>query len=796
MVHQDKPQRTDQPANHGYFGQSVPRLEDERLLRGQGRFIDDLHLPEDLHVAFLRSPHAHARISSIDLTAAREAPGVVAVWGGAELRGRVEPLVNIEEVRVPPGLVEGVAPIVKIQPMPPLADDEVNYVGQPMVMVVAESRYLAEDALELIQIDYEPLPVVTDPEAALAEDAPLALLEAEDNIGLYAKIGTGDMDTALAEADIVLEETFASQRYVPSPMETRGIAASVDPYTGGLRVWSNTQTPHRVRDHIAHAIGLSSDDVTVITPDVGGGFGQKGILIVEEILIPYAAHRLGRTVRWLADRSENLVADTHAREQIHHLTIAADAEGRLLGVRDRCITNMGCRNVVGLVVAYNALVHLTGAYKVEHLDLEVTGSITNTMFTTPYRGAGRPEAALAMERAMDRLALRVGKEPAEVRRINLLTEADMPYRSGLLDRRGLPQELDSGDYVAMLDLVEEMIDIPAFRAQQRELRKQGVLRGLGLGMYIEMSGLGPFESARATVLPSGRVRVSTGAPSQGQGHATTFVQVAADALGVPMEDIDLVGGDTQNLAYGVGTIASRAMVTAGNAIDMAARELGSQIRRAAAELHGVAETEVQIDNGKVVIAGHAAMTLTELVRALPKSPSDDPSAGLSAMAYFKPPNYATASGLHAAVVEVEERTGMVRIIDYVVVHEAGKIVNPVIADGQIIGGTVQGIGGALLEHLQYDANGQPTTASYMDYHLPTADMVPEIRLGEVCYPTPTNRLQVKGLGEGGAVGPQAAIANAVEDALAEHDIVVRRTPLTPNHVRSLLRAAGAPKEQH
>lgn len=783
---------TDTTAAPPLVGQSVPRIEDERLLRGAGRFVDDIRLPDELHVAFLRSPHAHARVLSIDTPAAITSPGVVAVYDGNSLLGVVEPLVNTEEVRVPPGLVEGVAPTVKIQPMPPLAHDEVNYVGQPLAMVVAESRYLAEDAVELITVDYEPLPVVIDPEAALEDGAPLALLEADDNIGVHAKIGTGDMDAALEDAHIVLEETFASQRYVPSPMETRGIVATVDPYSSRLTVWSNTQTPHRVRDHIAHAIGLSTDDVTVTAPDVGGGFGQKGILIVEEILIPYAAHALGRTVRWQADRTENLTADTHAREQIHHLTIAADSEGRLLGVRDRCITAMGCRNVVGLVVAYNALVHLTGAYRVPAQDLEVFGALTNTMFTTPYRGAGRPEAALAMERAMDRLALRLGKEPAEVRRINLLTEEDMPYFSGLLDRRGLPQEIDSGDYVKMLDVVEEMIDVPAFRKEQQRLRSVGVHRGLGLGMYIEMSGLGPFESARATVLPSGTVRISTGAPSQGQGHATTFVQVAADALGVPMAEIRLVGGDTQALQYGVGTIASRAMVTAGNAIDMASRELRSQIARAAAGLHGVDPSDVVIDDGKVLVAGAQPMTLAELVRALTKSPSDDPSAGLSAHAYFKPPNYATSSGLHAAVVDVDVATGATTIHDYVVVHEAGNIVNPAVADGQIIGGAVQGIGGALLEHMKYDANGQPSTGTYMDYLLPTIETAPEIRLGEVFYPTPTNRLGVKGLGEGGAVGPQAAIANAVEDALREYDIVVRSTPVNPDHIRRLLRDAAAP----
>ena len=775
----------------GQVGRSIPRVEDGRLLRGAGRFVDDLHVPEALEVAFLRSTEAHARITAIDTGPARRQPGVVAVYDGTSVVDRIRPLLNAEELRVPPGIAE-LDPVNKLQPAPILATDEVSYVGQPVAMVVAESRYLAEDAVELIDVTYEPLPAVVDPEAALADGAPRVLIDEADNIGVHVRHGKGDAAAAIAGAAAVVTERFATQRYVCAPIEPRGLVAQHDPFSGALTVWSTTQTPHRVRDHIAESIGLPVDEVRVQSVDVGGGFGQKGILVVEELLIPFAAHDLGRPVRWIADRFENLTADAHAREQIHDITLAADADGRLVAVADRIVVNLGARNMVGLVVPYNALCHLVGPYAVDNVDIEAIGVLTNTTFTSPYRGAGRPEAAFAMERAMDRLAAEVGLEPAELRRRNLVGPGDMPYRTGLLDRRGLPQEYDSGDYPAMLARTVELVDLVGFRTRQAAARAEGRYLGIGFALYLEMTGLGPFEGARVDVMPSGRVRLYTGAPSQGQGHRTVFAQILADALGVRFEDVDVVAGDTDTVPYGVGTIASRALVTAGNATAQAGGLLRQRILEAAAGLLEASVDDLVLVDGVVTVAGtpSVAVTLAELLRAVPKLGGGSGSDGLSETSYFQPPNYATASGAHAAVVEVDPATGAIDIVDYVVVHEAGRIVNPVIADAQVVGGIGQGIGGILCEHLRYDDAGQPITSTFADYLLPVAAMVPDVRLDEIVCPSPTNPLGVKGLGEGGAVGPPAAVANAVEDALGGLGIVIRRGPLSPTAVLDLLRSAA------
>lgn len=769
-----------------FVGQSVPRVEDERLLRGDGRYVDDLPVVDVLEVAFLRSTFAHARIVAIDLDAARAMPGVVAVYDGAAIADRLEPLVNTEELRVPAALETAVHPVVKVQPMPVLARDEVNFVGQPVAVVVAESRYLAEDALEVIEIDYEALPALVDPEEALRLGAPKVLLEADDNIGMSMRHGTGDAEGAFAKAAVVIEETFRSQRYVASPIETRGLVAQADPYTGQLTVWSSTQTPHRMRDHLAAALELDTDEVRVISVDVGGGFGQKGILYVEELLVPFIARELGRAVKWIEDRQENLTAASHAREQVHHISLAADAEGNLLAVRDHIIVNLGCRNMTGLVIPYNALCHLVGPYRVPNVDIDVVGALTNTMFTSPYRGAGRPEAAFAMDRALDRLAVRMDIDPADLRARNLIRPEEMPYRTGLLDRAGKPQEYDSGDYPRMLDRARDLIDLPALRRDQAEGWKREEYLGVGLSMYLEATGLGPFESATVSVRPSGKVLVVTGAPSQGQGHRTTFAQVAADALGVGMGDVEVVGGDTATVPFGVGTFASRAMVTAGNAIHQSAGALRTKILHAAAEMIEADPSDLELSEGRIGVRGQPNRwwTLAQLMRAQPFAPNAE---GLTGTAYFQPTRFAVASGLHAVAVRVDPKTGRVEIVKYVVVHDAGRIVNPTIADAQIVGATAQGLGGALLEAMIYDENGQPLTTTYMDYLIPTVEDVPDLVLDEVACPSPTNELGVKGLGEGGSSGPPAAIANAVEDALRPFGIVIRSCPLSPSRIRELLR---------
>ncbi|MFZ3593466.1 xanthine dehydrogenase family protein molybdopterin-binding subunit [Streptomyces sp. BH104] len=772
-----------------WIGRPVPRVEDDRLLRGNARYVDDIDLPGAAEAAVLRSPHAHARIESVDVSAALEAPGVVAVWTGTDV-AHLAPLLNKEELRTPPRLAELLDPRVATTPMPLLATDKVLYVGQPVAIVFADSRYLAEDALELVDVRYAPLPVLVDPDRALDDDAPLLHEDLPDNTAVAVAAQVGDPDAAFAAAHTVIGEEFQAHRYVASPIETRAVAARVDPYSGELTVWSNTQTPHRVRESIAHTLGLDAESVRVIATDVGGGFGQKGILYVEEMLIPYAAGTLGRPVVWREDRGENLTAASHAREQLHRIELAADADGRLLAVRDRIIVNFGAYNMTGLVVPYNSLCHLLGPYRIPNVDIDVLGVLTNTAFATPYRGAGRPETVFAMERAMDRLAAQLDLDPAELRARNLVGPDDMPYTTGLVDRSGNPQSYDSGDFPELLRRARAKVHRPTEKREGKHI-------GVGYAMYIEATGLGPFETARIDIAPSGRVKLAIGAPSQGQGHRTSMAQIAADALGVPLDVIDVVGGDTSATPFGVGTIASRALVNAGNATHRAGRLVREKALDAAARRLDVPAAELTLTDGVFTTNTPEGPTLTlaELAGRAPLPGTPEPTDGrhgteLSETVHFRPPGFAVASGAHAAVVEVDEHTGELEILQYVVVHDAGVIVNPLIAEGQVTGGVAQGIGGALYEEMIYGPDGQPRTGTYMDYLVPTSSEIPDLDMDEIHSPSPMNDLGVKGLGEGGAIAPQAVLANAVEDALRPFGVVVRRGPLSPSRIRDLLRDAS------
>nr|WP_272922538.1 xanthine dehydrogenase family protein molybdopterin-binding subunit [Streptomyces sp. SID5785] len=756
-------------------------------MRGQGRYVDDIDLPGAAEAAVLRSPHAHAVVESVDVSAALRLPGVLAVLTGADV-AHMPPLLNKEELRTPPRLAELLAPRVALTPMPLLATDKVHYAGQPVALVLADSRYLAEDALEHIEVRYGPLPVLVDPDRALDADAPLLHAGLPDNTAVAVTATVGTPDAAFAAAHTVVSEEFRAHRYVASPIETRAVAARVDPYSGELTVWSNTQTPHRVRDAIAHTLGRDTESVRVIATDVGGGFGQKGILYVEELLLPYAAQQLDRPVVWREDRGENLTAASHAREQIHRIELAADADGTLLAVRDRITVNFGAYNMTGLVVPYNSLCHLLGPYRIPHVDIDVLGVLTNTAFATPYRGAGRPEAVFAMERAMDRLAARLDLDPAELRARNLITPDAMPYTTGLVDRSGNPQSYDSGDFPELLRRARAKLRVPEDR------HHDGKHIGVGHAMYIEATGLGPFETARIDIAPSGRVKLAIGTPSQGQGHRTSMAQIAADALGVPLDVIDVVGGDTGRTPFGVGTIASRALVNAGNATHRAGKLVREKALDAAARRLGVPVAELTLTDGVFTTksADGPTLTLAELTGRAPLPGTPEPTDGrhgteLSETVHFRPPGFAVAGGAHAAVVEVDEHTGELEILQYVVVHDAGVIVNPLIAEGQVTGGVAQGIGGALYEEMIYGPDGQPRTGTYMDYLVPTSSEIPDLDMDEIHTPSPMNDLGVKGLGEGGAIAPQAVLANAVEDALRPFGVVVRRGPLSPDRIRDLIR---------
>ncbi|GAB2865885.1 xanthine dehydrogenase family protein molybdopterin-binding subunit [Actinocorallia aurea] len=782
----------------GLIGRPVLRKEDDALLRGKGRFIADLSLPGALEIAFVRSPYAHAEITRIDCAAARAMPGVVAVYTWDDIRDTVSALFLEAEMRVPDLVRERVKPLSRPQPVPLLADGRVTCVGQAVAMVVAEDRYVAEDALELVEVEYAALPVVVDPLEALAPGAPIVVPGTEDNLAISVEGKYGDVDEALAGAAFVVTERYRSHRYVASPMETRGVAVTLDPRDGSLTVFSSTQTPHRLREVIAGALRLEPSDVRVTAPDIGGGFGQKGVQYVEDVLVPYAGVRLGRPVRWIEDRTENLTSSAHAREQVHDITLACDADGKFLALRDDAVLNLGNANLTGLVVPYNTLTHVIGPYVIPALDLRVRGAVTTTMMTTPYRGAGRPEAVFAMERAIDRLARKIGIEPHELRARNLVQPENMPHQTGLLYRDGTMQTYDSGDFPELLRRAVEHLKIDEIRERQRTGDvAPGKRLGVGLALYIEGTGLGPFESGSVTVLPTGRIRVATGASSQGQAHQTVFAQVAADALGVPIDRIDLKEGDTGVIGHGVGTLASRSMVTAGNAIHLAALAVRDQVLADASGLLGVAVEELEIVDAIVRPVGkpEAGIDLADLAarRAplLVPGTSTGPGAVIHETTFFKPPTVTVASAAHGAIVEVDERTGKTEILSYVVVHDCGRVVNPMVADGQTTGGVMQGIGGALYEELEIAPDGQPRSVTYMDYLVPTAAEAPPYILDHVETLSTLNPLGVKGLGEGGAIAPPACIANAVEDALGPDRVHITRGPLTPSRVKDLIRAASS-----
>lgn len=773
-----------------YVGRSVSRVEDDRLLRGAGQFVDDLDSAGAYEVAFLRSDQAHAQIVAIDTILAASMPGVIAVYDGRDLEGALEPMV-FQIARIVPESIRTTGEVEShVHPMPALPVDRVTYVGQPYVMVVARTRYQAEDALELIEVELEPLPAVVDPVEALDPDSALLMPEWGDNVALRCDVGKGDTTAAMAEAAVVVTEQFQSHRYIGSPIEARGVLAVSRPVDGTLAMWSSTQIPHQLRDFVAGQLRMDRESLRVVAPDVGGGFGVKGSIYPEDLLVPWAARLLGTSVKWIEDRSEHLAASSHGREQVHTITLAADADGRLLGVRDQIVHNCGAFHTLGLVVPYNSVAHLLGPYHVANAEISMRAVITNTGVVAPYRGAGRPEAVFAMERAMDRLARALDLDPAELRARNLIRPEQLPYSTGLIYRDGIEQVYDSGDYPELLARARALVDEDEARARRAPRRRVGI----GYAIYVEGTGVGPFESARIALGADGRFRLATGASSQGQSHRTTLAQIVADELGVTFEAVDVIGGDSAAIGTGFGTIASRSLVVAGNASALVAADLRHQILDLASGLLEADIADLELAGGIVTVRGtDTSMPLADVAATLsPYHPRRRPGIGteLRADATHVPGPVTYAAGVHAAVVEVDDVTGQVLLRRFVVTHDCGRIVNPAVVEGQIHGGVMQGIGGALYEEVQYDEIGQLATGSFLDYLLPTVAEAPlDFRIAHVDTPSPLNPLGVKGLGEGGAIGPPAAIANAVEDALHDLGVVVRSCPLTPDRVHRLIREA-------
>ena len=771
-----------------FFGAAVKRREDPRFLRGEGRFIDDVTLPGLLQAAFLRSPHAHARIVRIDAAAAAASPGVVRVLTFKDLERWMKPLPLFGAV--PPGLAAVVKFEIRQAPQWALCRDRVRYVGEIVAMVVADSAERAEDAVDLIEVEWDLLPPVVDMTRAAEPGATLIHPEWGSNVGIGFTHSIGDADRAFAQADATVAETFNIQRYVGMPLEGRGVVAAWDRRDGTMTTWNSTQVSHFVQQGLIGALGLPPHKIRVIAPDLGGGFGTKASGYAEDALVPIAARILGRPVKWIESRREHMSGAAHARHQVHAISLAARRDGTILAVRDRIWLDLGAYNVWGVVLPYNTVAHLIGPHRIKNMRVDVEAVVTNKTPNAPYRGAGRPETVFAMDRIVDCLARELRMDPAEIRRRNYIRPDELPYDFGMPYRDGNPLVYDTGDFPDALETALEAAGYEQFRTEQALLRARGVHRGIGISGYVEGTAIGPYEGATVKLDLTGRVLVATGAINSGQGHETSFAQIAADALGVPLDWVTVIGGDTAAVPFGVGTFASRSAVTAGNSIADACREVRTKLARAAAALLEAGPDDIEIEDGRVFVKG-APSSAVDIARVVQASIPTFAKPGVAspdfeASAYHHVPTVTYASAVHVAQVEVDTATGRVTLLRYVVAHDCGRVINPIIVEGQVHGGVAQGVGGALFEEMVYDDTGQLLTGSLMDYAVPKADDLPLIETVHLEFPSPRNPLGVKGLGEGGAISPPAAIANAIEDALAPFGVRITETPVTAARIVALL----------
>jgi carbon-monoxide dehydrogenase large subunit len=781
------------------FGARVQRVEDDRLIRGQGAYLDDLG-EDALAAAFVRSPHAHARITGIDVSAALDVDGLIAIYTYDDLPAKLaEPL----PLLIPhPDLTHGRTPY-------PLAKDEVNHVGEAVVMVVAADRYLAEDAADLIDVSYEELPAVVGIDAAMRAEN-LVHADVPGNRAANSVQQHGDVATALVSSPHSLELELHIERSASTPLEGRGVLARWDPHAGQLRMWTSTQTSTGVRAAVAAKLGLALTDVDVITPDVGGGFGVK---IVhpwpEEVLVPWAARQLLRPVKYTEDRREHFIASAHERAQLHHVTVGFEDSGRIRGLNVRFWHDNGAYVPYGLIVPIVTSTQLLGPYKPDAYRVEFDSLYTNTVLVTPYRGAGRPHGCFVMERTIDAIAAKLGLDRTVVRARNFIQPAEMPYDQGLIFQDGRPLIYDSGDYPALLAKLKRLIGWNEFPAQKEAAAASGRRLGIGLACYVEGTGVGPYEGGHVLVETSGKVKVATGLTSQGQGHQTVLAQLVADELGVPLGDVEVVTGDTRRFGYAVGTFASRTAVMSGSAVTLAARKAREKALRVAASALEVAADDLVIEDGIVHVkgdpdAGISLGTVAVLSNPLryafdaaaaaatqfagggdPDKPpiAEDDEPGIEGRAFFSPVRSTFASGMHAAIVETDPDTAEVTILRYCVVHDCGRLINPQIVEGQIHGGVAQGVAGALYERMAYDEYGQLQNASFMDFLMPYVSEVPRrIEIEHLETPSPLNPLGIKGAGEAGVIPGAAVLAAAIEDA---EGIPITSMPISPSDLFEL-----------
>ena len=780
------------------FGEKVARVEDERFLRGQGRYTDDL-MPDAVHAAVLRSPHAHARVVDIDVDAVLDIDGVLAVYTYDDLTG---PLADPLPLLIPhPTLTHGRTQYA-------LAKDEVNYVGEAIAFVVAVDRYVAEDAVARIHVEYEFLEPVVGIEAARAGDR-LVHDDVPGNVAAHMEQSVGNAEQAIADAPHSLSLDLEVERSASMPLEGRGTVARWDTDAQRMQVWTSTQTSTGVRAAVAAKLELDLGQVDVMTPDVGGGFGVK---IVhpwpEEVLVPLAARALGRPVKFTEDRREHFISSAHERGQLQHIDVGFDDDGRLLGLAVRFWHDNGAYTPYGLIVPIITSTQLLGPYKPQNYSVTFDSLYTNTVIVTPYRGAGRPQGVYAMERTMDAIAAYLGKDRTEVRAANFIQPDEFPYDHGLLFQDGRPLVYDSGDYPESLKKLRSLVDWDDFQRVRDEARAEGRKVGIGIACYVEGTGVGPYEGGHVHIETSGKVKVSTGLTTQGQGHETAFAQIVADELGVPFESVEVVTGDTRRSPYSVGTFASRAAVMSGSAVALAARNVREKALNIAADALEANVDDLEINDGIVSVKGapdseialgtlavlsnplryafdEASRAATQFVVGDPDKPpvEEDDEPGLEGKDFYSPPRSTFASGMHAAVVETDPETAEITILRYAVVHDCGHLINPLIVEGQIHGGVAQGVGGALYEKMAYDEHGQLQNASFMDFLMPYVTEVPEtIEIDHLETPSPLNPLGIKGAGEAGVIPSAALFASAIEDA---EGFPITSMPISPSELYEL-----------
>jgi aerobic carbon-monoxide dehydrogenase large subunit len=766
-----------------FVGMPIKRREDPRLITGTATYVDDLHLPGMTYMEVLRSPYAHARILGIDTQPARRDPRVLAVLTGddiAEFPGALA----IGEIDLPD---------LKLPKHYPLAVGKVRHVGEAVAVVVATDRYAARDALELIAVDYDPLPTAVDMEKALESGAPVLHEEWNDNLAYTFEIATGDIDKAFREAEVIIRQRLLNQRLVPMAMESRGVVANYQAAQRRLELWSSTQIPHILRTFLATTLHLPENRVRVIAPEVGGGFGSKADIYAEEMLVAHLAMRLRRPVKWMEDRRENFVATIHGRDQIQDVELTAKRDGTITGLRARVLADMGAYYqffTPGIPTLTGLLA--PGCYKIPNFRFDLRGVFTNKTATDAYRGAGRPEATHLIERMIDLLAMELNMDPVAVRRKNFPVPSEFPFTTAT----GL--SYDSGNYQASLDKAVELIDYRRFREEQMNLRQQGKYLGVGFSTYVEICGIGPsssistggWESATVRVEPTGKVTVLTGTSPHGQGQETSFAQIVADELGVDIDDVTVVHGDTAIVQYGIGTFGSRATAVGGAALMLSLAKVQDKSKKLAAQILEASPADMVFEAGQIYVRGSPdrAVTFMQVAKAayrgLNLPPDTEP--GLEATSAFEPSNFTFPFGAHACIVEVDGETGDIALKRYVAVDDCGRVLNPLLVDGQVHGGIAQGLAQALFEEVVYDESGQLLTGSLMDYAVPKASFLPHFETDRTVTPSPVNPLGVKGVGEAGTIACSPAVVNAVVDALSHLGVRHLDMPLKPEKIWRIL----------